>query len=203
MHRPTRLLLIAQVLAGLAAAQTRYLTGTSVKPASCPDGLQALGLTSPPKSVELRLHYDSLADSSIATYARPYASFILQPRDGVNMITGIVHFAHRPPSSLAALELDLLVHSPSARTPDERVLNFQVDDSAHVAIGLAGAYPSVAVGGIGVNEHIIAMVSPPDVLQLLRGRKIRGSLGTTTFGVSDQDRDGLRALVMYVHCGAR
>ena len=194
-------LLLAPAPAGIAASQIRQ--ATLIKPTSCADGLQALGLTSPPRRVEITTHYDSVTDSSLAVYARPTAASIMRPRDGVNEITGLMHFAKQAPSELPHLELDLLVHSAAARTPDERLLSFQLDDSTHLALGLAGAYPSVQVGGTGLNQHIISMIAPADALQLLRAHKIRGSLGTTTFDVSDQDRDGLRALVMYVRCGAQ
>jgi len=200
--RPLALvLLLASASAGIAASQIRQ--ATLVDPAACADGLQALGLTSPPRRVEITTRYDSVTDSSIAVYARPNAASIMRPRDGVNEITGLMHFAKQAPSELPHLELDLLVHSRAARTPEERLLSFQLDDSTHLALGLAGAYPSVQVGGTGVNQHIISMIVPAVALQLLRAHKIRGSLGTTTFDVSDQDRDGLRALVMYVRCGAQ
>ncbi len=202
MRRPMSLLLIAQVLAITAVAQGHQSTMQTVEPASCPDGLHALGLTQPPRSTQIRVHYDSLRDSSIATYARYETSMILRPRDGVNMVSGIMHFARRPPAELPHLELDLLVHSPAPRSADERLLAFQLDDSIHLSLGLAGAYPTASIGGLGVNEHIISMLSPSDGLALLRAGKIRGSLGSTAFEVSDQDRDGLRELAMYVRCGA-
>ena len=203
MRRATSLLLLSQILAITVLAQGRPSTMQTVKPASCPDGLFALGLTQPPRSAEIRVHYDSLRDSSIATYARYEAGMILRPRDGVNMVSGIMHFARRPPTELPYLELDLLVHSPVPRTADERSLTLYLDDSIHVSLGMAGAYPGASIGGLGVNEHIISMIPPVDALKVLRAGKIRGSLGTTAFEVSDQDRDGLRELAMYVRCGAR
>lgn len=201
MRPLTLALLLAPVLADVAASQIRQ--APLIKPTACADGLQALGLTSPPRRVEITARYDSVTDSSLAVYARPNAASILRPSYGVNEITGLMHFAKHPPSEVPHLELDLLVHSPAARTPDERLLSFQLDDSTHLALGLAGAYPSVQVGGMGLNQHIISMITPADALRLLRAHKIRGSLGTTTFNVSDEDRDGLRALVLYVRCGAQ
>jgi hypothetical protein len=199
--RPLPLLFfVSSSLTGTTAAQIRQ--ADIVKPAACADGLEALGLTSAPRRVEIRVRYDSVTDSSLAVYARPNAAVIMRPSYGVNMITGIMHSEKRPPTPLPPLELDLLVHSLVPRPPDERSLSFQLDDSANLALGLAGAHAGVQVGGLGVNEHIIAMISPSDALRLLHARKIRGSLGSTKFAVSDQDRDGLRALVMYVRCGA-
>ncbi len=128
---------------------------------------------------------------------------ILRPRDGVNMVSGIMHFPRRPPADLPHLELDLLVHSPVPRVADERSLTLYLDDSIHLSLGVAGAYPGASIGGLGVNEHIIAMIPPVVASRVLRAGKIRGSLGTTAFEVSNQDRDGLRELAMYVRCGAR
>ena len=201
MRPSTLLVFITPTLTGVVAAQGREVN--LIKPAPCSDGLHALGLTSPPRSIELRATYDSARDSTRVTYARPSAAAVVRPRDGVNEITGLMYVPNRPPSELPPLELDLLVHSPAPRAPEERILTFQLDDSTTLGVGLAGAHPSVQLGGGGVNEHIISMISPADALQLLRANRIRGSLGTMKFGVSDQDRDGLRALVMYVRCGAR
>src|SRR5258708_23774038 len=140
MRHVASLVLLSQVLAITGLAQGRQSPMQPVKPASCPDGLLPLGSTQPPRSTEIRVHYDSLRDSSIATYGRYEASMILRPRDGVNMVSGIMHFPRRPPADLPHLELDLLVHSPVPRVADERSLTLYLDDSIHLSLGVAGAH---------------------------------------------------------------
>jgi len=160
-----------------------------------------LGLTSAPRSGDIRAAYDPVSDSTLATYAP--TGVMLQPHDGVNMVTGMMYIAKRPPSALAYLELDLLVQSPKPRSPDERQLVFRLDDTTRLKVGLAGAFAAPAFGGRGAVEHIVAMIPPDQALTLLRAEAVRGLLGSTVFQFSRRDRDGLRALALYARCGSQ
>ena len=118
------------------------------------------------------------------------------------MASGIMNVGGRPPTALAYLELDLLVRSAGPRGPAERQLTFTLQDSAKVRVA-AYAFPSGAAASGYVDEHIVAMLSPDIATQVLRTRDLRGTLGTLPFEFDERQRDGLRAIAMYVVCGAK
>jgi len=197
------LIVLAEVaLVGAARGQARIVRPIPVSPASCQSGLDSLRLKKAPGISGLVANFDSLRDSTVIS-AGPGPGFRLNMEAGVAMITGIMQVAHHPPSTLAPLELDLLVLGSGARPDSERILALQVD-SARVTIGLATATPTMRMGPTGfMSEHDYIMIQPDQALAILRAHKLHGHLGSTSFSVSGEDQDRLRGVVLFALCGPK
>lgn len=161
--------------------------------------MEELEIDSLPPADRLRASYDSLRHSTIVVL--PPEPGVVPASHGVKGITAIMQPASRPPAALPDLQLDFLVLSPAARPPEERIVRFRLDngDSITAGPGMAVSAPSSFPGAL---EHISVLITPNDLIQLLRAKTVRATLGATEFPVTERLREGLRAMVLYVQCGA-
>jgi len=185
------------------AAQSRSLSPRPVEAASCDSGLRLLRLGSPPRSRDLRAVFDSIKDSTIISFMPLTIGERVHFHQGINWVSGVMNVGGHPPTALADLELDFMVESPAPVPAKERQLRFHVSDSLNLS--LAGyAFPGVpSARGAPVDEHIVAMLPPDQAIEVLGAGQVQGTLGSVPFQLSDRERAGLQALVMYVRCGPK
>ncbi len=191
------------LVAAPVAAQSRSLTPQPVQAASCDSGLRLLGLGMPPRSGDLRAAFDSVKDSTIISFMPLTFGERVHFHPGINWVSGIMNVGGHPPTALAYLELDFMVESPAPLPSKERQLTFHIRDSVDLHVA-AYVFPGVSTApGAPVDEHIVAMLPPDQAVLVLGAGQVQGTLGSVPFQLSDRERAGLHALVMYARCGPK
>ena len=196
---PVRLAVLSIVL--LAGTQACASGGRKPAPATttaCSDARTELGLSAAPGKNDMRVSYDSMHGTLIVvpppepTVVRGY---------GLHAILAMMRFEGRPPVLLPEYTMDFLVSGAQPRAYEERLVTLQLD-STSLKIGTGSSSPA-PTGGSGLIEHIVVVISPAQQLQIIRANKVRGSIGSTPFEISDRQLAGLRAMALYARCGAQ
>jgi hypothetical protein len=166
---------------------------------ACAAALEELDIDSLPPADRLRASYDTARHKTIVVL--PPEPGVVPASYGMKGITAIMQPASQPPAALPDLQLDFLVFSPEPRPPEERIVRFRLDNADSITAG-PGVAVSAPTGSPGALEHVSVLITPNDLIQLLRAKTVRATLGATEFPVTERLRDGLRAMVLYVECGA-
>jgi len=191
--------------ASCAHAGPQFTGSSRVRPVEvtpCPRGLGQLGLTSLAPSPDVSAIYDPYVDSTIVVFHQAYYRY-QRLNQGVNSMRGLMEVGGQPPTALTYLQLDVIVTSLRPRSYSERQLTLVTSDSQRFEIAPTLTAPVRATRADGVVEQITFMLPPGQAIAALRSATVQGTLGATLFRMSDRERDGLRALVMYVQCGSR
>jgi len=160
--------------------------------------MEELEIDSLPPADRLRATFDTARHKTVVVL--PPEPGVVPASYGVKGITAIMQPASRPPAALPDLQLDFLVLSPAARPPEERIVRFRLDNADSITAG-PGMAVSAPASSPGALEHVSVLITPNDLIQLLRAKTVRATLGATEFPVTERLRDGLRAMVLYVECG--
>jgi hypothetical protein len=147
------------------------------------------------------MSYDSVRDTTFVDFDP--RGMLLSSDEGIDMVTAMTQFGGKAPNNSAGFQLDLFVTSRASRPLPERELIFIGDDTVPVHLS-----PSVTSAGAqlpngSVRQEIYYMLSRDQAVAALRGKRVQGHLGTTPFRFTDRERDGLRALLLYLMCGPR
>ena len=171
-------------------------------PASCVDGLRELGLTEAPDSGEFTAEYDTAHDmTSVEVLPHSPRSFA---QYGVKDFISVISFHGHPPAALPFFDVDLLVWSSAARSEEQRVVIFQLDDSVRVSTGVGWARTVPPPPHVpGVFEQILATLQPDQAMQVLRASRVRGWIGATSFEIPHRLHEAWRRMFLYVRCGAK
>ena len=201
--RQRALLCLAVSLAACRSAQGQqgHLVSRAVTARACPEGLAALHLASAPSSHDVYMSYDSVRDTTFVNFEP--RGMLLSSDEGIDMVMAFTRFGGKAPNSSAGLELNLFVTSRAPRPLPERELTFIGDDTVpvHISPSLTSAGDQLPNGD--VRQEIFYMFSRDQAIAALRGKRVEGRLGTTSFRFTDRERDGLRGLLLYLMCGSR
>ena len=171
-----------------------------VEAAACPEGLAELGLAAAPSSRDVSARYRSFEDSTVVMFDQGpvrYAGV-----EGVGSVSALMVVGGIPPARPGTLQLDVMVTSPAPRTFAQRQLTIDRGAEAPVVVdpSVTGAVPALSRAG-AVVERLIFLVPPETAVALASRPAIAGSIGATRLRLSDRERDGIRALLLYVICG--
>ena len=191
------------LLALLGCSSAPLLTPAAppvVSLAPCPTGLAQLGLTSPPVSQDIYARHWFDIDSTIVLFDQGPVRF--NRVQGVNTVSALMEVAGVPPTQLGPLQLNIWVTSPAPRTYAQRQLTIERDseESTVVNPSVTSAVPDLSRSG-AVVERIIYLVPPEVALAAMRRPTVGGALGATQLRLADRERDGIRALLLFVMCG--
>ena len=195
------LICVASALAVLPACASNQAAHGDLprRSSACAAALNELAIDSLPPADRLRARFDTAQHKTIVVL--PAEPGVAASSYGVRGITAIMQPASRPPAALPDLQLDFFVSSPAARPPEERIVRFRLDDADSIVAG-PGMSVSAPASSPGALEHVSILITPNDLIHLLRAKTVRATLGATEFPVTERLRDGLRAMVLYVECGA-
>lgn len=194
------LICVATALALPACASNQAAHGDPPRQSSaCAAAMEELAIDRLPPADRLRARFDTAQHKTIVVL--PPEPGVVPASYGVTGITAIMQPASPPPAALPDLQLDVLVLSPAARPPEERIVRFRLDNADSITAG-PGMAVSAPTSSPGALEHVSVLITPNDLIQLLRAKTVRATLGATEFPVTERLRDGLRAMVLYVECGA-
>ena len=126
---------------------------------------------------------------------------IWRPGYGLRGITGTAYFEGREPSATLVAQLNMKIVEPTERTLDQRQLVLFLDDSLRVVLGSMSMNPQRIPSVPGVTQNLYIVVPTARFYALARADKVRGTIGSTPFELTqDQHRD-LRTLYIATVCG--